>query len=78
MRCPSCVDRLRDCGQSLVSLHGFGGDAHANIRGRYRSGDAITLEPVSFEYLGSEFLQDDGSNLSDHNPVHVDFTWSAA
>jgi hypothetical protein len=40
----------------------------------YRSGD-IVLTPTSWRYDSSNFLQANGSILSDHNPIHVDFTW---
>ncbi|PNS16403.1 hypothetical protein CAC42_137 [Sphaceloma murrayae] len=39
----------------------------------YRSGNGVRLEAKNFEYASSRFLQDDGSVLSDHNPVLVSF-----
>jgi endonuclease/exonuclease/phosphatase family metal-dependent hydrolase len=42
----------------------------------YRGSAAINLQATSFDYVGDMFLQADGSILSDHNPVLVDFSWS--
>ncbi|KAJ4988765.1 hypothetical protein SVAN01_05742 [Stagonosporopsis vannaccii] len=42
----------------------------------YRGSAALTLQATTFDYAGDMFLQQDGSILSDHNPVLVDFTWS--
>jgi len=44
----------------------------------YRSGSLLTLSAESFTYPSRQFLQDDGvSILSDHNPILVNFTWTA-
>jgi hypothetical protein len=42
----------------------------------YRGSSAVTLQATTFDYAGDMFLQEDGSILSDHNPVLVDFTWT--
>ncbi|KAH8730418.1 Endonuclease/exonuclease/phosphatase [Phaeosphaeriaceae sp. PMI808] len=42
----------------------------------YRSSPAVNLQATSFDYVGDMFLQPDGSILSDHNPVLVDFAWT--
>lgn len=42
----------------------------------YRGSPAITLQATNFQYAGEMFLQPNGSILSDHNPVLVDFSWS--
>ena len=42
----------------------------------YRGSPAVTLTATQFQYVGNLFLQPDGSVLSDHDPVLVDFTWS--
>jgi hypothetical protein len=42
----------------------------------YRGNRFITLDAIDFNYIGSEFLQDDGNILSDHNPILVNYTWS--
>ncbi|KAL6711322.1 hypothetical protein ACN47E_005853 [Coniothyrium glycines] len=42
----------------------------------YRGSPALTLKATKLQYAGNMFLQDDGSILSDHNPVLVDFTWT--
>lgn len=42
----------------------------------YRGSSAVTLRATKFQYAGNMFLQDDGSILSDHNPVLVDFSWT--
>lgn len=42
----------------------------------YRSGNGVNLQATSFEYVGDMFLQEDGSILSDHNPVRAEFAWS--
>ena len=41
----------------------------------YRSGGGVLLTGVRFEYAGERFLQSDGSVLSDHNPILVEFGW---
>jgi endonuclease/exonuclease/phosphatase family metal-dependent hydrolase len=43
----------------------------------YRSGTSVKLTARSFNYVGNLFLQPDGNILSDHNPVHVEFTYSS-
>lgn len=43
----------------------------------YRSSPLVTLEAASFMYVGEWFLQPNGSILTDHNPVNVNFTWTA-
>ncbi|KAJ4385837.1 hypothetical protein N0V85_008060 [Neurospora sp. IMI 360204] len=42
----------------------------------YRSSPLLILTPTALEYAGPKFLADDGSVLSDHNPVLVNLTWS--
>jgi endonuclease/exonuclease/phosphatase (EEP) superfamily protein YafD len=42
----------------------------------YRGSSAVTLQANSFDYAGDMFLQADGSILSDHNPVLVEFAWT--
>ncbi|KAF1957841.1 hypothetical protein CC80DRAFT_592324 [Byssothecium circinans] len=42
----------------------------------YRASPALTLKASAFEYAGNKFLQANGSILSDHNPVLVNFGWS--
>ncbi|KAF1942015.1 mannose-binding lectin [Clathrospora elynae] len=42
----------------------------------YRSSPAVTLQAKNFQYAGNMFLQDNGSILSDHNGVLVDFAWT--
>ena len=42
----------------------------------YRGSPALTLKAKAFQYAGEKFLQSNGSILSDHNPVLVDFEWS--
>lgn len=43
----------------------------------YRRGTAVDLSATAFKYVTDQFLQADGSILSDHNAVKVDFAWSA-
>ncbi|KAK5661337.1 hypothetical protein OQA88_11232 [Cercophora sp. LCS_1] len=43
----------------------------------YRSSPLVTLEADDFGYVSKLFLQPDGNILSDHNPVLVNFTWTA-
>lgn len=43
----------------------------------YRSSPLLALQAEDFAYASNLFLQADGSVLSDHNPVQVNFTWSA-
>ena len=42
----------------------------------YRSSAILSLNATSFTYDAAQFLSSDGSTLSDHNPILVDFTWS--
>jgi hypothetical protein len=42
----------------------------------YRGSYAVNIQANSFAYAGDMFLQPDGSILSDHNPVLVDYAWS--
>ncbi|EAT76940.1 hypothetical protein HBI56_201960 [Parastagonospora nodorum] len=42
----------------------------------YRGSSAVTIQANSFDYAGDMFLQADGSILSDHNPVLVEFAWT--
>lgn len=42
----------------------------------YRGSPALQLNATSFEYAGKMFLQANGSVLSDHDPVLVDFSWT--
>ncbi|KAI9712022.1 MAG: hypothetical protein M1820_001730 [Bogoriella megaspora] len=42
----------------------------------YRGSDAIDLTATSFTYDSTNFLQANGSILSDHNPVLVEFAWT--
>lgn len=43
----------------------------------YRSSPLVTLRAGAFRYDGGRFLQANGSLLTDHNPVYVEFAWSA-
>ncbi|KAK7733295.1 hypothetical protein SLS53_008192 [Cytospora paraplurivora] len=43
----------------------------------YRSSPLLTLDATTFEYVGTWFLQPDGNVTTDHNPVNVNFTWTA-
>ncbi|PKS05434.1 hypothetical protein jhhlp_008810 [Lomentospora prolificans] len=42
----------------------------------YRGNSIINLSATSFNYESNKFLQADGSILSDHNPIGVNFSWS--
>ena len=42
----------------------------------YRGSDQLTLDATYFNYESSKFLQSNGSILSDHNPITVNFTWT--
>jgi len=43
----------------------------------YRSSPLMTIQAEDFAYASKLFLQADGNILSDHNPVKVNFTWTA-
>lgn len=43
----------------------------------YKSSPLVTLDAESFDYIGTWFLGADGTTLSDHNPINVNFTWTA-
>jgi hypothetical protein len=51
--------------------------SHVLTRNSYRSGDSVTLTATSIAYKSDIFVQPDGNILSDHNPVHVEFSWTA-
>ena len=40
----------------------------------YRSDSRVTIEPTSWRFA-SEFVDDEGRDLSDHRAVHVGFSW---
>lgn len=42
----------------------------------YRGSPAVALAATKFTYAGNSFLQPNGSILSDHDPVLVDFKWT--
>lgn len=43
----------------------------------FRSGDGITLEPLTHTFEAATFVRpSDGTPLSDHDPLSVDFAWS--
>ena len=44
----------------------------------YRGSKQLTLEATYFNYESSKFLQSDGSILSDHNPITVNYTWTVS
>ena len=43
----------------------------------YRASPLLDLRATSFHYASNQFLQPNGSILSDHNPVLVNFTYNA-
>lgn len=43
----------------------------------FRSTDSVQLTATSFNYLADVFVQPDGNILSDHNPIHIEFSWSS-
>lgn len=43
----------------------------------YRGSPLVTLAAESFDYVGSLFLSPNGTTLSDHDPINVNFTWTA-
>ena len=43
----------------------------------YRSTDRVQLTPTAVAYLIEPFVDSAGTPLSDHDPLHVDFDWSA-
>ncbi|KAF2220449.1 Endonuclease/exonuclease/phosphatase [Elsinoe ampelina] len=58
------------CGNPAASL-----DCEIVDKVFYRSGAGVQLTARTFEYASRKFLQDNGSILSDHNPVLVNFDW---
>lgn len=42
----------------------------------YRGSTLLSLNATSFTYDAAQFLSSNGSTLSDHNPILVDFSWS--
>jgi hypothetical protein len=45
---------------------------------RYRGSKALTLTATDFVYDTTRFLSSNGSTLTDHNPIRVDFSWTSA
>ena len=43
----------------------------------YRSSALVDLQATRWDYESARFLQPNGSILSDHNPIGVDFSWAA-
>lgn len=44
----------------------------------YRGSKAIALTATAFAYDTGRFLSSNGTTLTDHNPVRVEFSWSFA
>ncbi|KAJ9603804.1 hypothetical protein H2200_011990 [Cladophialophora chaetospira] len=44
----------------------------------YRSGDSVSLSALDYRHESTKFEQSNGDRLSDHNPILVEFAWSAA
>lgn len=44
----------------------------------YRGSRQLTLDATYFNYESSKFVQADGSILSDHNPITVNYTWAVS
>ncbi|KAL5375164.1 hypothetical protein DPSP01_011371 [Paraphaeosphaeria sporulosa] len=44
----------------------------------YRGSPAFTLAATKFQYAGTQYLNADGTTLSDHDPVLVDFKWTVS
>lgn len=44
----------------------------------YRGSDVVGLEATYFNYESTKFLQPNGSILTDHNPITVNFTWTSS
>jgi hypothetical protein len=42
----------------------------------YRGSNVVRISATSFAYDGKSFLQPNGSILSDHDPVLIDFSWT--
>ena len=44
----------------------------------YRGSPTLSLAATKFQYAGSQYLQANGSILTDHDPVLVDFKWTVS
>lgn len=44
----------------------------------YRSGGGVRLEATGHEFLGDRFVDEDGEDLSDHEPLAVELRWDLA
>jgi hypothetical protein len=42
----------------------------------YRGSRAVDLEAIFWNYESNKFLSDNGTILSDHNPITTNFTWT--
>lgn len=54
------------------------GDCETLDKVFYRSSPLVTLQATTFHYDTPNFLQADGSILSDHNSIYADFAWSVS
>ncbi|MEZ5383543.1 MAG: hypothetical protein R2754_17315 [Microthrixaceae bacterium] len=54
-----------------------GDDTHIIDKIVFRSSDDLTLTPTRHEFERERFVDDSGEPLSDHDPLRVDFDWSA-
>lgn len=45
---------------------------------RFRSGDLVTLTPLSWRFETDVFVRSDGEPLSDHDALAVRFGWAVA
>lgn len=69
------VCAVLDCGdQDELRAQGF----KNHDRFAFRSGGGITLRPLSHAFEREKFTREDGEQLSDHDPVAVDFEWLRA
>ena len=44
----------------------------------FRSGDTVSLRPISWKFDTDVFVRDDGEPLSDHEPLAVTYVWELA
>jgi hypothetical protein len=53
-------------------------DSNRIDRFLYRSGDDLSIEPTDWQFETTTFVDGGGNPLSDHDPLHVRFAWSAS
>ena len=70
---------MEDTGlQDVCDVIDCGADDDVIDRFLFRSGDDVTLTPTSHRFEREQFVDPEGAPLSDHDPLAVEWSWSAS